>query len=286
MSGPAGLDRRETPANDRVAAARLRGVVEAPRYAEPERWRVTRPVTDLLRAPEGPRERQLVLGEAFELLEMHDGFAFGWAARDGFVGYVAEAALAADGPAPTHRVAVPASHAYSAPDLKTPELMGLSFGSELRVVSAAGGFFETAEGWFVPRPHLRPLNVPFRDPVTVAQLFFGVPYLWGGNSVWGIDCSGLVQAAWRAAGLDCPGDSDQQERALGEALPEGTPFQRGDLLFWRGHVALAVDAEVLIHANGHTMSVAYERIADAIARIEAQGEGRPTAHLRMPVGAD
>ncbi|TDX33376.1 NlpC/P60 family protein [Rhodovulum visakhapatnamense] len=280
MTGTAPLDRRETPANDRVAATRLKGLVAAPRYADPVQFRVTRPLTDLLRAPGGPRERQLVLGEAFELLEMHEGFGFGWAARDGFVGYVAAQALAADVPAPTHRVAVPASHAYSAPDLKRPEVMGLSFGTELRVVSAEGRFFETAQGWFVPKPHLRPLNVPFRDPVTVAQLFFGVPYLWGGNSGWGIDCSGLVQMAWLASGRACPGDSDQQERELGEALPVGSPVERGDLLFWRGHVALAVDPEVMIHANGHTMSVAYERIADAVARIEAQGEGRPTAHRR------
>ncbi|ARE41472.1 NLP/P60 family lipoprotein [Rhodovulum sp. P5] len=279
-------DRRETPANTRVAAAHLAGLVQAPRYADPVTQRVTRPVTDLLRDPGGARDRQLVLGEGFEVLEIHDGHAFGWAARDGFVGYVPADALSPDVHEPTHIVCVPASHAYSAPNLKSPEISALSFGSRLRVVSASGAFFETAQGWFVPKPHLRPANAPFADPVTVAQLFFGVPYLWGGNSVWGIDCSGLVQAAWLACGLSCPGDSDQQERRLGMAMPDGTPFERGDLLFWKGHVALVVATGVMIHANAHTMSVAYEKIPDAIARIAAQGDGEMTAHKRGTAESD
>jgi len=275
------IDRREMPANARVAAAHLKGRVAAARFADPVRHRVVRPLTDLLRGPGGARERQLVLGEAFEVLDEHEGHAFGWAARDGFVGYVASEALSAQAPDPTHIVAVPATHAYGAPDLKSPEHCGLSFGSRLRVVSASGAFFETAEGWFIPKPHLRPANAPFADPVTIAQLFFGVPYLWGGNSVWGIDCSGLVQAAWLACGRPCPGDSDQQERALGTALPHGAPCLRGDLLFWKGHVALVVEPEVMIHANAHTMSVAYERIDEARARIEGQGDGAITAHKRV-----
>lgn len=273
-------DPRETPANGRVAAAHLRGRVQAGRFVDPRLHRVVRPLADLLRSPSGPRERQVLLGEGFEVLEVREGRAFGWAARDGFVGYVPAEALSDAAPEPTHIVAVPATHAYSAPDPKRPEIWSLSFGSRLRVVSASGGFFETAEGWFVPKPHLRPAHAPFADPVTVAQLFLGVPYLWGGNTIWGIDCSGLVQAAFLACGRACPGDSDQQERALGCALSDGTPPERGDLLFWKGHVALVVDPQVMIHANAHTMSVAHERIDEARARIEAAGDGPLTAHRR------
>lgn len=273
-------DRRETFANGRVAAPDLEGQVAAERHVAPMLYRVTLPLTDLLAAPGGARDRQLVLGEAVEVLEIRDGHAFARVRRDGYVGYLPAAALATDVPEPTHIVAVPASHAYSAPDLKSPEICGLSFGTRLRVVSASGAFFETAQGWFLPKPHLRPANAPFADPVTVAQMFFGVPYLWGGNSIWGMDCSALVQMAFLACHRPCPGDSDQQARAFGTALPEGTPPVRGDLLFWKGHVALVVDPQVMIHANAHTMSVAYERIAEAIARIDAQGEGPVTAHKR------
>ncbi len=278
-------DRRILLANAFVAAAELQGVVDAPAYAKGEMRRATRPVVDLCKAPGGARDRQLVYGERFRVLEVREGWAFGAAARDGFVGYIAAGDLGDDIEG-THRVSMPATHLYPAPDLKTRESRWLSFGSELRVVSASGAFFETAEGEFVPKSHLRPLNAEFADPVTVAQLFFGVPYLWGGNSAAGIDCSGLVQAACLAAGIPCPGDSDQQEALLGETLAPGIQPARGDLYFWDGHVALTVDGETLVHANAGTMSVAYEPIVGAIARIAEQGEGPVTRRARLrPHGA-
>lgn len=275
-------DRRATLANARIAAAELEGTMDAPAYAEGAWKRVARPVADLCAAPGGARDRQLLYGQRFRVLEEHEGWAFGAAARDGYVGYVSAQALARDVEG-THRVAVLGSHLYPAPDLKRRERVWLSFGSELRVVSATGEFFETAEGLFVPKPHLRPLTATFADPVTVAQLFFGVPYLWGGNSATGIDCSGLIQAGCLAAGIACPGDSDQQEATLGETLDASVPPARGDLYFWKGHIAWAVDADTLIHANAHTMSVSYEGIDAAIARIEAQGEGPLTRRARVVV---
>jgi cell wall-associated NlpC family hydrolase len=273
------MDRRLTPANGRVAALRLKGQVEAGTFTEGSPRSVAVPLADLLAAPGGARDRQLLRGEAVTLYEEHEGWAFVEAARDGYVGYVEAAALAGPIEA-THAVAVPASHLYPAPELKTRELAGLSFGSRFRVVSASGNFYETAEGHFVPKPHLRPLNRPFADPATVAQLFFGAPYLWGGNSIRGIDCSGLVQAAMLACGISCPGDSDLQEAALGQPLDPAEPLGRGDLMFWKGHAAIAVDGDTLIHANAYHMAVAYERAADAISRIAAQGGGQVTSRQR------
>jgi hypothetical protein len=280
---PATTDRRSLLANSRVAAEELRGRVEAPAHVAGEWRRVTVPAADLCAAPGGARDRQLLYGQRVRVLEQHEGWAFGAGRHDGYVGYLAAEALGDDIEG-THRVAVPATHLYPAPDMKRREAMWLPFGAELRVVSATGPFFETAEGLFVPKPHLRPLNAPFADPVTVAQFFFGVPYLWGGNSTAGIDCSGLVQAGCLAAGIACPGDTDQQEDALGDTLLPGTPPARGDLYFWPGHVAWAVDGETLIHANAYTMSVAYEPIGAAIARIEAQGEGPLTRRARLSRG--
>lgn len=273
-------DRRLTPANARVAARHLQGRVQAERFVTPESAAVAVPVADLWATPERTaRDRQLLYGEAVEIYERRGGMAFLRAAKDGYVGYVAEAELGPPGSA-SHIVGVPATHLYPAPDMKRVATMRLSFGARLRVVAGTDRFFETAEGLFVPRPHVTPANRAFTDPASVAQLFFGVPYLWGGNSSDGIDCSGLVQAACLACHIPCPGDSDLQEGVLGTALAEEPP-QRGDLYFWKGHVAIAVDGEVLIHANAHHMAVAYEPIAAAISRIEEQGDGPVTARRRL-----
>ncbi len=274
-------DRRLTPANGRVAAAHLRGLVEAPRFSEGEPAGIAAPLADLWSAPEAAaRDRQLLHGETLRVYDRADGMAFVRADRDGYVGYVSERDLGPPVQA-THVVGVPASHLYPAPDMKVPPVARLSFGARLRVVAASDRFFELSNGTHIPRPHLRPANKPFADPASVAQLFFGVPYLWGGNGADGIDCSGLIQAALLAAGHPCPGDSDLQEGAVGRALDPGTPMLRGDLLFWKGHVAMAVDGDVLIHANAHHMAVSYEPVADAVARIEAQGGGPVTTHRRI-----
>ncbi|EYD73046.1 C40 family peptidase [Limimaricola hongkongensis] len=269
------MDRRLTPANGRVAALDLAGQVRAERYVPGEEVRVVRPVLDLLAAPGGARERQLLMGEAVDRFETREGWAFVRAARDGYCGYV-EAAALGEARAATHIVATPATHLYAEDDIKSPDRAHLSFGSRVTVLHELKTTFETPEG-FIPKKHLREIDRPFTDPVTVAQMFFGTPYLWGGNSRLGIDCSGLVQAALLACGMPCPGDSDLQE-SLGRDVADEAP-QRGDLWFWKGHVALLVDAETIIHANGHAMAVTYEDARKAALRIEAQGGG-PVTHRR------
>ena len=269
------MDRRLTPANGRVAALELAGRIEAERYVPGTGARVLRPVVDLCAAPGGARERQLLAGEGVEIFETHEGWAFIRAARDGYCGYV-EAGALGDARAATHIVATPATHLYAEDDIKSPDRAHLSFGSRITVLHELKTMFETPEG-FIPKKHLREIDRPFSDPVTVAQMFFGTPYLWGGNSRLGIDCSGLVQAALLACGIACPGDSDLQQ-ALGRDAGGEDP-QRGDLWFWKGHVALLVEPETIIHANGHAMAVTYEDVRKAALRIEAQGGG-PVTHRR------
>lgn len=271
-------DRRLTPANGHVAHVSLRGRVEADEFVEGEAAAVAVPLADLLKEPGGARDRQLLMGDAVTVLERRGGHAFLQSAKDGYCGYVAEAAL---GPAivPTHWVVAPASHIYPVADMKRRETAGLSFGSRLRVVAETDRFFQTTAG-FVPRPHLRQLNDIFGDPAEVAEMFLGTPYLWGGNSRAGIDCSGLVQAALLACGIPCPGDSDMQQ-VLGHPVSNVADLRRGDLLFWKGHVAMALDETRMIHANAYRMAVTVEGITDAIARIDAQGDGPPTALRRV-----
>ena len=272
-------DARLTPANTRVAAFSLAGKVEAERYVAGEARRVVVPVTDLNRKPNGMRDRQLLYGAEVTVFEDHEGWSFVQSVHDAYVGYVVTSALGVVRAA-THYVGTPATHLYQTESFKSRDLAHLSFGARVTVVHELKRFWETPDG-FIPKTHLRPLSLPFTDPVTVAQLHFGVPYLWGGNSILGIDCSGLVQAALSACDIPCPGDSDLQCAALGQDVPESAGFQRGDLLFWKGHVGMLVDPETLIHANAHHMAVAYEPVAHAVIRITAQGDGPVTAHKRL-----
>lgn len=242
---------------------------------EPASIRV--PVTDLNRRPDGPRDRQLLYGDAVTVLRSTGDWCYIQAEKDGYCGHVRDSTVGA-AQVPTHRVNAPATHAYQAADLKSPDLVSLSFGSRVVVTDQANGFARTPLG-FIPVQHLLPVDSTATDPAAIAALFIGTPYLWGGNSVWGIDCSGLIQAALHACGLPCPGDSDQQA-ALGDPVGDGT-YRRNDLLFWKGHVAMVVDTETVIHANAGTMSTRYEGIDAAIERIRSAGDGDITAHRRL-----
>lgn len=261
-------DHRTLHFSGRIAHVSLRGMIEAESFAEGTPARLAVPLVDLCATPFGRRERQVLLGAALNVLDRRDGAAFVQAAHDGYCGWVDEAALAAPQEA-THWVFAPASHLYPEPQVKVRETAAISLGARVRVVAEAGKFLETADGTFIPRTHLRALGDWATDPVAVAESLLGTPYLWGGNSRAGIDCSGLVQIALAACGVASPADSDQQCDVLGATLPAETTPQRGDLFFWPGHAAMAVSDTVLIHANGASMSVAYEGIAAALARIAA-----------------
>ncbi|KRS19831.1 C40 family peptidase [Roseovarius indicus] len=272
-------DPRRHPANGRVAALRLQGKVEAATFVEGTTRRVVVPVADLLREPGGARDRQLLLGDAVAIYEEREGWAFAEAEKDGYTGYVRADQLS-DVPAPTHRVTARATHLYRSPDFKTRELAALSHGALLTVTGQEGRFAATSQG-FVPSVHLSPVEEMGQDPVDVAEVFLGTPYLWGGNTSYGIDCSGLVQMACLACGIECPGDSDMQEAELGQALPEDAPLQRGDLLFWKTHVAWVANRDTLLHANANSMATSFEPLEAAVNRIEAQGDGPVTSRKRL-----
>ncbi|CUH40736.1 Gamma-D-glutamyl-L-lysine endopeptidase [Jannaschia seosinensis] len=275
-------DPRITPANGHAAAHELRGVVEATRYVKGTVRTVQQPIVNLSDAPRGERASQLLFGEAFRVIDERDGFAFGQTLRDGYCGYVLAGALSRQ-EAATHWVAAPATHLYPKPRIKAPPEVAIFFGSQVRVTGDHGGFLRISTGHFVPATHLQPLRARFTDPVGVADMFLGTPYLWGGSSRWGIDCSGLVQQAMIACGRDCPRDSDQQQ-ALGRELQPQEAARRGDLVFWAGHVGFMSDEQTLLHANAHHMAVAYEDFEQACARIasssEAAGNGAGDVVMR------
>ena len=237
-------------------------------------------MTDLCRTPDGPRDRQLLFGEEVTVLARVESTALVRASKDSYCGYVALSDIGNPNDA-THRVTARATQIYARADMKSPDLATLSFGSVLSALDETATFVRTEEG-YVPRQHVHRLDATATDPAAIAEIFLGAPYLWGGNSQSGIDCSGLVQAACLACAIPCPGDSDMQEMQVGDPLGREANLQRNDLVFWKGHVALVYDAETLIHANAGHMAVVLEPLKSAFERIEAQGDGQPTSFRRLP----
>ena len=272
------LDARVTLARDGVAARSLEGIVPAEQFVETTLRQVAVPSTGLRRAAAADAEQldQVLFGELFEVLIETDGWAFGQARRDGYVGYVEASALAARGAAPTHTVRALRTYGYSGPSIKTAPVGLYSMNSLLTAQGREGRFVKTTGGWFV-EDHLAPVDQPADDFVAVAERYVGTPYFWGGRTSVGLDCSGLVQQALYATGRACPRDSDQQA-AMGQPVEQ---LQRGDLVFWKGHVAIMINETDIVHANGNRMAVTVEPLAVAIARTRGSGGGEPTAYRRL-----
>ncbi|MEM9145399.1 MAG: NlpC/P60 family protein [Pseudomonadota bacterium] len=283
----AALDPRTTPARPDLAAAHLKGVVEAERFADPVACMACTAVAPVTARPDGTGEMtsQLLFGEPFAVYEADGQWAWGQCGLDGYVGYVPHSCLddpAGLGlPAPTHRVSAVSTHVYAGPDIKGRPGAALPMGARLAVAETDAGFARLAQGGFVPAQHLAPLAIPAADWVGEAERLMGAPYLWGGRSSMGLDCSGLVQLALQAGGQDCPRDSDQQQAGLGRPLAGGERLRRGDLVFWKGHVGLMASGTRLLHANAHHMAVAAEPLSEARRRLRLAGEGEVTARRRL-----
>lgn len=273
-------DPRLTAARPDLADLALEGLVPSGRYARARRMQVAVPATALRRDPRPDAEQldQVLLGERFDVLDMLDGFAWGQAVRDGYVGCVAMSDLAPEGPPPTHRVRVRLTYGFREPSLKAPATGPISLNSLVAVSAREGRLALCDSGLWLPEAHLAPIGTAEADPAGVAESHLGAAYLWGGREGCGLDCSGLVQQALLACGRACPRDSDLQQ-GLGVPVPE-TGLRRGDLVFWKGHVAMMVDGERILHANAHHMAVAVEPLAEAVLRISKSGGGKPCAYRR------
>jgi cell wall-associated NlpC family hydrolase len=279
------FDRRLTPVRPDLAAEHLRGLVDAPRYVEGRAARIVASSAPLRRRPDpkAPLETEALYGESVTVYDESGGWAWAQLWRDQYVGYLPGEALGAPS-APTHRVVALRTHAYPGSAIKLPPHMAVSLGAQLKIVAHEGDFAVSEDGLYLWSRHLAQLSACEPDFVAVAERFLETPYLWGGRTSEGIDCSGLVQTALTVAGIASPRDSYMQEAALGEPLPVDdpeAPLARGDLVFWKGHVGIMRESRTLLHANGWHMKVVSEPLIKARHRIAANGGGKVTSVRRL-----
>lgn len=282
MSRPSPSDNQPKPDprrhawRDDLAAEDLWDRILVPRYEAGRRQQFLRPNAPMRAKPDKMLgyENEVLFGETVKVYEQADGWAWVQLERDRYVGYIPAEGLAPEVTPATHRVQTISTHIYPKPDIKTSPIMPLTCGSLLAVKSADDKLAELVTGGFVPTRHVAELGRPAKDFVEVAEKFLGVPYLWGGRTRLGIDCSGLVQVALDAAAIPCPRDTDMQADEVGVSILvpndlEG--LQRGDLVFWKGHVGIMADGVMMLHANAHHMAVTIEPLVVAARRASRTG---------------
>ena len=265
------LDPREFAFRPTIAASYLQGIVAADQFSDGVVCSVTESVLPLKNKPNDQAERasEMLFGEKFIVYERQGAWAWGQSQTDGYVGFVKINGLSDQPASPTHEIKELKTFVYQRPDIKSPVIKELSMGSRVSLKEKGENFICLKEGGWIVKKHVVELNIKEASFIAVAKKYIGTPYLWGGRSSNGLDCSALVQLSLSRVGILAPRDTDQQEETVGcfcGKNPEG--IEKGDLLYTQGHVAISSGRDLVLHANVHHMRVVEEPLQAFLSRLD------------------
>ena len=244
------------------------------------RWKVITPTADVREKPDpealrGKLESQLLFGEIFVAEEETADWLKGYCEHDGYKGYVEKKCLTQEFAEATHIVTTQRTDVYRDDSIKSPIRQTLGFGSRVTVAEMGEKFAKLDDGTHIYASHLSSLSVR-EDFVAAAEKLTDTPYVWGGRGGLGIDCSGLVQISLARAGIDAPRDTGDQEKAVGQDATD-KPRQRGDIVYFPGHVGIMIDETNILHANATHMKTCVEPL-DVVTK---RSDGIVTAIRRI-----
>ncbi|MEH6630537.1 MAG: NlpC/P60 family protein [Halopseudomonas aestusnigri] len=268
------LDPRLHPIRDDLTAEYLREKVTCNKYSQGQAAQVIVGKSSLRRSPEdgSPLDSELLFGEKLTVYDERNGWAWVQNAKDSYVGYIHSADISKEIRPTTHRIQALRTYVFPKPDMKCPPIDLLSIESAISIVQIEGNYSQIQGGGWVYSAHIMSQDIAATDHVSIARRFLGTPYLWGGKTSVGIDCSGLIQVSLSACGITAQRDASMQEKTLGIPV-NSEQTTEGDLIYWSGHVAIALDNKMAIHATANSMDVMIEPIAHITERVEMETGG-------------
>ncbi len=213
---------------------------------------------------------QILLGEDFKSQSKIGKFYKGYKAYDKYKGFIEAKDLHLDKNKKTHKIISKECNIYKKPNNKYKLNKKIFFNSRISILDDKNSFIQTKNGWILKK-NIKPINFRKKHFLDNIKLYLNTKYLWGGNSPKGLDCSALVQELLKFNNIYCPRDSKDQKKFFRKEISIKN-IRKGDLLFWKGHVAIALSNKKLVHAFGPRKKVVIMGIKETVKKIYSKSK--------------